>query len=302
MLKAAFKDSPVIVQLVMFLVLMIMGVMIAGCLWFVLVFIKSGGNILSVTDLQGLLTDPDCVRELQFISQVGTFVLPAIACAYLFSEDYKKYLQLDTPLFPNEIFWTVLSMICALPVLNFIGHLNQQMVLPDSLKALEDWMRTQEELNTGLMESLLHAGNWRIFLFNIIIIAVMAGIGEEFLFRGVLQNLAGKIIKNQHVIIALVAVAFSAIHLQFYGFIPRFLMGMYFGYLLYYTRSLWIPVFAHFTNNCIIVVVYYIYQDTPSQMEWLDTVGYGSTAWVAAVALALFLFCFIRIKQSCSQR
>ena len=84
--------------------------------------------------------------------------------------------------------------------------------------------------------------------------AVAAGITEEFLFRGALQRIIGKWTYNHHIIIWSAAIIFSTFHMQFFGFLPRMLLGAYFGYLLYWTRNIWIPVFAHFVNNAIAVI------------------------------------------------
>lgn len=84
--------------------------------------------------------------------------------------------------------------------------------------------------------------------------ALCPAITEEFFFRGALQRLIGKWNPNPHFVIWSAAILFSAFHLQFYGFIPRMLLGAYLGYLLLWTRSIWIPVFAHFINNATAVI------------------------------------------------
>ncbi|MFA5196683.1 MAG: CPBP family intramembrane glutamic endopeptidase, partial [Bacteroidales bacterium] len=93
------------------------------------------------------------------------------------------------------------------------------------------------------------------FFINILMIAVLPAIGEEFFFRGVLQRLLGEWFKNVHVAVIVTAVIFSAFHLQFYGFLPRFLLGMFLGYIFYWSGSLWVPIIVHFINNGLAVVV-----------------------------------------------
>jgi membrane protease YdiL (CAAX protease family) len=92
------------------------------------------------------------------------------------------------------------------------------------------------------------------------VIAVLPGIGEELLFRGFLQNLLKRIFKNDHVAIWVAAVLFSAIHFQFYGFIPRMLLGALFGYIYVWSGNLLYPIIAHFVNNCVSLVALYVYQ------------------------------------------
>jgi membrane protease YdiL (CAAX protease family) len=302
-LKAAFKDSSVFIQFFLFVSILIFGSLLSYFVGTIIFLLKDG---TSPEALSALLSNPDgsvsSLRLLQCISQIGTFVLPPLFCGYLFGATIKKYLQIDSFPFPKEIFWAALSMIFAIPVLNFIGDINQQLVLPEWLKGAEEWMRKTDELNTRLSERMMYSENLWVFLFNIVVIAVLPGIGEEFLFRGALQSIFGRVIKSSHIVIWLVAVIFSAFHLQFLGFIPRLLMGAYFGYLLYYTKNLWVPIIAHFTNNCIILIIHYTFQDSPAKIQEIDSIGYGSTSWLAAVSLALFVFCFWQISKQSKQK
>ena len=134
------------------------------------------------------------------------------------------------------------------------GLLNKQMELPSFMEPIESWMRSQEETTEQLTLKLLAGGGIITLFFNLIVIAVAAGITEEFLFRGALQRIIGKWTYNHHIIIWSAAIIFSTFHMQFFGFLPRMLLGAYFGYLLYWTRNIWIPVFAHFVNNAIAVI------------------------------------------------
>ena len=140
------------------------------------------------------------------------------------------------------------------PVINLLGLLNKQMELPAFMAPIEEWMRAQETLAEQLTTILLSSDSVWVILANLIVIAVTAGITEEFLFRGALQRVIGKWTSNPHTIIWIAAILFSAFHLQFYGFLPRMILGAYFGYLLYWSKSIWIPVFAHFVNNAFAVI------------------------------------------------
>ncbi|GHV08640.1 hypothetical protein FACS1894160_3270 [Bacteroidia bacterium] len=275
------------------------GLLFGQILTVVVLFFRSGADVESVISLVTNIMDyPEYLREMQFISQLCVFIFPSLLLAYLFSDNYKEYLRTDSALNGSTVFWTILSMILVLPALNFTTCLNQEMALPEFLKPLEDLMRSMEEQNAKATESMLYAKNTIDFIFNILIVAVFAAIGEEFLFRGVLQTVFGKSIRNRHIVIWSVAILFSAIHFQFFGFVPRMLLGVYFGYLLYYTQNIWIPIMAHFTNNFITVVLYRIYQDNPQAMENVDSIGYGSTWWLTVVSLVLFIFACSRIRKT----
>ena len=90
-------------------------------------------------------------------------------------------------------------------------------------------------------------------------VAMIPAIGEELLFRGVLQKQLIKGLGNAHVAIILTAVIFSAFHLQFLGFFSRALLGMLFGYLYYWSKNMWYPILTHFTNNGLALLLAIIY-------------------------------------------
>jgi membrane protease YdiL (CAAX protease family) len=128
-------------------------------------------------------------------------------------------------------------------------------------------------------------------LVNLLMIGVIAAIGEELIFRGLLQKLLNQMLKNAHLAILITAILFSAFHFQFFSFLPRFILGLILGYLMYYGRSIWYPILAHFVNNAM-GVVYYFFYSRGSTDDMLEEIGTSSLIPVAAiVSLVLFLFC-----------
>jgi membrane protease YdiL (CAAX protease family) len=296
-LKAAFKNSSVFVQLLMLLAVSFFCLMISSFFSSLLVFSKLGISPEAIQEVQNLANHPDLLREMQFMQVLGIFIFPPIICAWLFSDNYKEYLRIETPIQLPVAAWTVVSMIVFIPVVNFTSDLNQQMVFPESLKGVETWMTEMETALNQQLESMLATHNGWVILFNILTVCVLSGIGEEFMFRGLLQNMFGRFFKNPHLLVWLIAFLFSTIHFQFYGFLPRLLLGAYLGYLMYYTKTIWIPALAHFTNNFYSLAVFYIFQDSPEYVQQADTLGTGSTWWLSAASLALFYFCFSQIKK-----
>lgn len=115
-------------------------------------------------------------------------------------------------------------------------------------------MQAKEQEMETLVNLLINEVGIIAFISNILVIALLAALTEEFLFRGAIQRIIEKWTANYHIVIWTAAIVFSAIHLQFYGFVPRMLLGAYFGYLLYWTKSIWAPVLAHFINNAVAVI------------------------------------------------
>jgi hypothetical protein len=189
-------------------------------------------------------------------------------------------------------------MVCALPVLEFSVQLNQKMALPGSLKWIEDWMKMKEEEMKVLTERLLSMKTATDLAVNLLMIAILPAIGEELFFRGGVQTAFWRWFKNHHVAIWVTAILFSSIHLQFYGFLPRMLLGAGFGYLYVWSRSIWIPVLAHFINNGLVVVVAWIYQKQGKPIDDVETIA--PTQWyvyLVSAFLTIGLLWFV-YKQS----
>ncbi len=297
-IKGIFKNSSFFTQVIILLTAFVLGSILSSVLFSLFVAIKSGFSIEVLNGIienpESIYDDPNAVRVMSFFSSVCSFFLPAVVLGKMFSDDEKVYLKTDRLISSTMVILIVVSMLALLPFLNLTAQVNEMMRFPEALKPLEDWMRKMEDDAQSITQTMLLAQNWKDVIFNIVILGVFAGVGEELIFRGVLQNIFRKIFKNEHVIIWVVAVLFSAIHMQFYGFIPRLLMGVYFGYLLFYTKSIWAPILAHFTNNTLAVFNYYGIQD-PEVLKQVDSVGTGTTWWIGILSLLLWLWIFLRI-------
>ena len=244
-IKGIYATRPAVIQLLILLLFLLAGAVLSS--------IISTGLLLATHGLQADITqDANLMRLIQFISAICTFLLPSIAMAWTCSDNPRHYLSVKK--ITDGRIW-ILTLVCMFlfsPVINLLGLLNKQMELPAFMAPIEEWMRAQETLAEQLTTILLSSDSVWVILANLIVIAVTAGITEEFLFRGALQRVIGT--SNPHTIIWVAAILFSAFHLQFYGFLPRMILGAYFGYLLYWSKSIWIPVFAHFVNNAFAVI------------------------------------------------
>jgi uncharacterized protein len=143
---------------------------------------------------------------------------------------------------------------------SFIMEWNQELVFPEYLKSFEDWARARENEAARQTEALTKMDSPLELLIGLLVIAILPAVGEEFVFRGIIQNELYRGTRNAHVAIWFAAILFSAIHFQFFGFIPRMLLGALFGYLYYWSQNLWVPIFAHFINNGAQVIALYFYQ------------------------------------------
>src|SRR5690606_9250818 len=126
------------------------------------------------------------------------------------------------------------------------GEWNESLSLPASLKGIEEWMRLQEDSMAELTERMVMVDKVPLLLLNIVVMAILPAVAEEFFFRCNLMHIIQRMARNHHISIWLTAIIFSAIHFQFYGFVPRMLFGAFFGYLFFLTQIIWLPVFASF--------------------------------------------------------
>ena len=235
------------------------------------------------------------LKFLQSILSIFMFIIPTIVYWLIFGKNISKDLKLNVIPKYKTILLSLLVLIVSLPLINFLSNINSQMDLPDCLSQLETWMKQTEEANAELTNKFLNVDGLNNLIINILIMAMIPAIGEEFFFRGCMQNIFSS--KNSNIFaVWATAFFFSAFHLQFYGFLPRFVLGAFFGWLTVWSKSLWLPIISHFFNNfCAIIGVYLINHNNISAS--IDTVGSNST-WPAALAsLVVCIFLVIKIKK-----
>jgi membrane protease YdiL (CAAX protease family) len=169
-----------------------------------------------------------------------------------------------------------------------MGSLNQQLQLPEALAGLEATMKAMEADAEALTERLLTMNSVGELLLTLGLVAVIPAVGEELFFRGTIQQLI-RTKWGPHVAVWLTALIFSAIHFQFYGFVPRMLLGALMGYLLVWSGSLWYPILAHFVNNGTVVLFYYI-----DKKGWIhfdpETFGSKETAIAGYISIVVVSF------------
>lgn len=197
------------------------------------------------------------LRYFMITEEVALFVVPAVIVRkLLLSESQTSLKDFGLPRI-NEIAIVVVLAFCILPVTGIMGQLNAEMKLPDWLSGVEQWMRNKENAASDLINQLIPSETVGIMIINLIIIAVLPAISEELIFRGVFQRIFYGFFKSVHPAIWFTAFLFSAMHIQFYGFVPRFILGLVFGYLYFWGRTLWLPITAHFVNNAVPVIAAY---------------------------------------------
>jgi membrane protease YdiL (CAAX protease family) len=261
------------VSLIYLLLLVLAGAVLFTALGFVIGVMVYGFNIIGQyqnvfngTSTNGL----GFIKIIQIASTVGMFIIPALVFARIERRDILAYLHLDRRVPWILILVTIAVVFSSGPVIEWMVAVNKKMVLPQFLHGLQEWMQNKETELDKLTKILLVMNSPLDLVVNLIMIAVLPALGEEFIFRGCFQNLFTRWTSNYHWGIWLAAILFSAMHAQFYGFIPRMVLGAMFGYLFVWGRSLWLPVLAHLINNGGAVIAAYVYQLRGQSLDKLD--------------------------------
>ena len=194
---------------------------------------------------------------------------------------------------PIYFILAITILLVALPFVDWTGTINHALI-PETT-AIGKWMKASEEAAAKQIGFMLKRNTVQDLLVNLVLVAVFAGVGEELLFRGVLQRLFIKFFKNPWAGILITAFIFSAIHLQFYGFIPRFILGILLGLLYWYSGSLWPAIIAHFVYDAFAVVM--IWFNPAMADEDSVAVSLGNKSVLATISLALIIIIVIIMKK-----
>lgn len=222
------------------------------------------------------------LKYIQVVQSIGLFIIPSLILAYLFGGQISEYLNTNkSPLLRSAIVAIAIILVSS-PMINMLAELNSKLALPEFLSGLENWMRSSEDSANEITQLFLKTDSIWGLLFNIFMIGIIPAIGEELLFRGIIQRIFTDWTKNYHWGIWISAILFSALHLQFYGFIPRAILGAIFGYMLVWSGNLWFPIIAHFVNNSTAVIAYYLYNGGTISVD-PDKIGTGSEYQIAGI-------------------
>jgi membrane protease YdiL (CAAX protease family) len=278
------------------------GGMAMGCL---MIFGLVGTMILAkVTGIDVVtLSDPDkwdysnpslltFLRGSLVVQFIALYIIPVFLFARFCDPKPTQYLGL-TSAKPIYFILGIIVLIVALPFVDWTGTINHQLI-PETT-SIGKWMKASEDAVAKQIGFMLKRNTVQDLLLNLVLVAVFAGVGEELLFRGVLQRLFIKLFKNPWAGILVTAFIFSAIHLQFYGFIPRFILGILLGLIYWYSGSLWPAIIAHFAYDAFAVIMIWF---NPALAEQDSVaISLGNKTLLAAISLALVMIIVILMKK-----
>lgn len=225
------------------------------------------------------------MRILTTLNQIGAFLVASFFFLRVFGKDSVEALYFK-PIAPKWWILVPIIMLAATPLIDITMRFNTWIIPEGSW--LESIFKPMEDSAAELTAALLSMDSPMTLVLNLIIIAIIPALGEELAFRGILQNQLAKTTRNIHLAVWITGIIFSAYHFQFYGFIPRMLLGVFFGYLVVWTGSIWPSIIAHCTNNAAAVIAIYYGQKSPGYNEDLMTSETPPSLIYIALGLVIF--------------
>ena len=285
------NERPYWIQLIVLALFMLGGMLISSALGeLVILLLYHMPQMLEASD------PVTAIRISQSLVTIGTFLVPALLFAYCYNRQWFDYNAANRSPKQSMINIVLILSVTLLPVVGALSAFNQHIMPQEG--GVAEFMRDLEEAANHILELVTSQRSSWDLVANMLVFAVLAGVCEEFFFQGALQPLMMNWTKNPHIGILLTALIFSALHFQFYGFIPRFLLGVYLGYLFYWSRSLWLPILAHVLHNALSLMVDFTLQgrgiDTDN-LQFTDVRGSLPTAAACALISAMAIVYLWRI-------
>ena len=298
MTQGFFYDARPFTKLLLVLFLMVCCYLILfglGILLAMPLFGVPPGEVIQILENNEVETNIGLLKFLQVLYSIGLFLVPAILSGFLIQRNTWKYLKADRVSSYWIIILVIAVMVVSIPWINFTSFLNERLSLPERWGDLMERIRENDENSWDLMKAYLQTDNIGGLLINIFMVALIPALGEEFLFRGMVQRIFSEWFRNEHMAVWMAALLFSLMHYQFLGFFPRVMLGALFGYLFIWTGSIWMAVLAHFINNAVAVIYYYIFYQGTLETE-PDHIGMEENAVLmilASVMLTILLLAVI---------
>lgn len=232
-------------------------------------------------------------RITQVVYVCCTYLLPSILFAFLFEKSPKLFfIKYKNKI--SLISLVLILIICIQPFIYLLSYYNEQISLPETMSGVEEWMKNSEMAAKKVLSLFLEDKSVSSIILNILIIAILAGVSEELFFRGTLQQILNKIISNKHLAIWVTAIIFSAIHLQFYGFFSRLILGALLGYLFIWSGNIFLPMLAHIIHNLINLIALEVYYgtsafDSVTNPNMENYMGLAAISFILSIITIFFL-------------
>ncbi|MBK0379929.1 CPBP family intramembrane glutamic endopeptidase [Mucilaginibacter segetis] len=291
MVKSPINQISPALQFLILVAITIGTILIGNLIGVGIISAKYGLNVLfDITNLN--FTAPGVTQALWILQIIGTtlplFLAPVFFSWVIVKEPY-AYLKPRTKFPLMLLIVAFFVMMVSSPLIEFLSNINQRMVLPHFLGGVEHWMKQSEESAQKVTVAILQMHSVWDAIKSVLLVGLLTAIAEEFLFRGAMQTIIKRWTNNAHAAVWITAILFSAFHMEFYGFLPRLLLGALFGYFVVWSGSIWPAVWGHFLNNGTAVVVTYLYQQKKISLNPDDTHTFNYASYAVSFIIVIIL-------------
>ena len=234
--------------------LAISGLVVGGLLSSLIILAKTGAVIKSMDELL-VPANANLVRLIQFVGVFFLFFLPVFFYSNICHKYPWQHLGVKKQINTVQFILAVLLIFSALPLVGALREFTLNLPLGDFIK------NKIQQSKAEYMKQAMVLGTMRSFseyILSLVVMAILPGFFEEIFFRGAIQNLFTRWLKNPVLAIVLSAVIFSAFHFEYADFLGRFFLGLVLGWVFYQTGNIWLPVLMHAAFNGLSVTSLYL--------------------------------------------
>lgn len=291
----SFKPST---QLTGFVVIFLFNILVWSGVGSMIVQLIWGLDVMSDPNALSDFSNPavqNASQTLMFCQHLG-FIVAAMMFTYFVTTEKHRYLLVHQRPKLGYIFGALAIMVIGWPIVNWLVELNASVQLPEFMSGMEQSMQDMEQSAAEKFKVMQKGSSLGNLFLNLLLIAVLPAVGEELVFRGIIQKLLARWTKNIHWAVWISGAIFSFFHFQFYGFLPRMLLGVLFGYLLVWSGTIWVPIIVHFFNNAVTLILHWLIEQgtISANVDDFGATGNSITLILAVILLIVALFFYRR--------
>jgi hypothetical protein len=283
---------------VLLVALVVGGLFIGNFIGMALALALLGGDLSTFQGVISGTTDHPQAQNALLAYQAAAALCAFIAAplAYLRFVEGRQVSSLSPgyPVWLVPALLTVLLVVAFMPFNALFIEWNRGIDLPPFFDRWEAWAQAKETDLAELTKRITEFKSVPQLLIGLVVIALIPAVGEELVFRGLVQPKVFALTRNVHAAVWITGFIFSFIHLQFYGLIPRMLLGVLFGYLYAWSGNLLYPIIGHFVNNGFTLIMFFFYQRKAVPIDIEDTASVPVTFSLIALAVTVLLLVSLR--------
>ena len=268
------------------------GSLAGGAVWY-------GMTGRSLFNLEQDIQNPqyaNAARIMQMVSVFFMFFIPSLLVARYMNRAPFRWLGYREGFSAKQLVLVFVIMAVSLPMVSVLGELNQAIPLPKRMVDIVNKMEDNYNTQAQAMATMRSFGE---YVFAMVVMALFPAVFEETFFRGGMQQVLNAWFEKPLAAIIVTSILFSAMHISWYGFLPRFALGMVLGLLFHYSRSIWLNIIAHFLHNGLAVT--YMYWLTVHNKPIKDVTEENTPIWWGIPAI-LAVIMLVRYFQLVSAR